>query len=295
MPRSPGRACFRLQRIVTTTGPALAASSAAITSRLGPDIFMLAARTTAEVRESALLPVAGRALRSTSCTRHSTAMLQHFGCAHSRCAATLHACFMSLAPCAVCSSPLAAPLRHLQLPSRCMTGIGCRHMSSACSAPAPPAAAKLPEKSESSASLRQSECVIFVHRAGSESAVLKAASDTIVGMLKEEAAIKLKLDAPLDTITLQLAVTDEDGEVTLVPLDGMDTIAEALAKASALLHRDNAPTSTRKLRIVVDEQGEGAPAAAPATGTGACTARALCVIVTVPTLWHRDAMAQGQG
>jgi len=194
-----------------------------------------------------------RCWRALRCARHS--------------AASLRACFLSLVLCAICSFPLAAPLLHLQLPR--MTGIGRRHISS--SAPASPSAAKPPKKLP--ASLRRSERVIFVQRAGAKGSAKLVTSAADVGDLVKDIKTELPslLDARLDSITLQLAAKDKDGKVTLVPLGSMDTIAEALTKASAVLGRDIAPTE--KLRIVVDVEGAAAP------GTGTCTARALCVIV----------------
>jgi len=182
-------------------------------------------------------------------------MLQQFYCAQSRCAATLRAYFMSLALCAICSLPLAAPLRRLQMP--CMTGIGRRHMSSA--APASPAAAA--PVADSSPSQLPSERILFVQPKGAKDwAALKATSDTIVGMLKTDIKKELELDARLQDITLQLAAKNAAGEDQLVPLDSMDTIAEALAKAF------NACTvlgimPEEKLRIIVDVAAPAKPMA----------------------------------
>jgi len=143
-----------------------------------------------------------------------------------------------------------------------MTGIGRRHMSSV--APALPAAAA--SVADLSPSQLPFERVFFVQRAGAKGSAKLVTSATDVGDLLEEAAIKLELDAPLDSITLQLAAKNKDGKDKLVPLDSMDTIAEALTKASAVLGRAIAPTE--KLRIVVDVEGAGAAAASRVVVSG---------------------------
>lgn len=129
-----------------------------------------------------------------------------------------------------------------------MKGIGRRHMSSA--ARALPAAA-----TSASLDADSSERIFWVKRQGSDRSVpLKTTRDTLVGFLKEEVANKLRLDAPLDLITLQLVAQpeDADGKERLVPLDSADTLDEALAKASAELGRVIAPDSEEKLIIIVD-------------------------------------------
>lgn len=92
---------------------------------------------------------------------------------------------------------------------------------------------------------------MWLQRKGAKSSVpLKAPSDSLVGFLLEEIDKKLKLGAPLDAITLQLIARDTEGKDQLVPLDIVNTIHEALIKASAQLGRAIAPTDT--LHIVVD-------------------------------------------
>ena len=90
---------------------------------------------------------------------------------------------------------------------------------------------------------------------------LKAASDTLVGFVTEDIKKKLDLSAPLGSIELRLAAQNKDGVAELVPLDSTATIAEALAKASAVLGRDFAPAE--KMRIVAVESVERPPAAEP--------------------------------
>ena len=75
-------------------------------------------------------------------------------------------------------------------------------------------------------------------------------------------------DVDADSITLQLAVKDAGGKDELVPLDSMDTIDEALAKALG-----GAIKPTDKLRIVV---GVAAPAAPAAAKDGACGRPTQC-------------------
>ena len=92
-----------------------------------------------------------------------------------------------------------------------------------------------------------------------------------VGFLVEEVAKKLKLDAPLDSIKLQLVATDKDGKLVtakdahgeplLVALNNMDTIDTALRAA---MKRPDEPED--KLRIIVGV----APAMPAASADGEC-------------------------
>ena len=105
--------------------------------------------------------------------------------------------------------------------------------------------------------------VLWVQRAGAKDyAALSVTVDTFVGLLKKEIKKELELSAPLDSITLQLAVKDAGGTDKLVALDSMDTIDEALTKVLG-----GAIKPTDKLRIIVDVAAPAAttvPAAAAA-------------------------------
>jgi hypothetical protein len=101
--------------------------------------------------------------------------------------------------------------------------------------------------------------VLWVQRAGAKDyAALMVTIDTYAGILKEDIKKKLELTAPLDSITLQLAVKVAGGTDSLVALDSMDTIDEALTKALG-----GAIKPTDKLRIIV---AVDAPAATLAAG-----------------------------
>ena len=106
--------------------------------------------------------------------------------------------------------------------------------------------------------------------------MLTTRGDTAVGFLVEEVAKKLKLDAPLDSITLQLAsadgtlftAKDAAGNPQPVTLSSMDTIDEALKKAAEATGRTIKDTD--KLRIIVDVLDvPEAPLAASADGEDA--------------------------
>ena len=101
--------------------------------------------------------------------------------------------------------------------------------------------------------------------------MLTTRGDMAVGFMVEEVAKKLKLDAPLDSITLQLAsadgtlftAKDAAGNPQPVTLSSMDTIDEALKKAAEAAGRTIKDTD--KLRIIVS----AAPLAASADGEDA--------------------------
>ena len=114
--------------------------------------------------------------------------------------------------------------------------------------------------------------VFWAQRPGAQgSAMLTTRGDTAVGFLVEEVAKKLKLDAPLDSIALQLAsadgtlftAKDAAGNPQPVTLSSMDTIDEALKKAAEAAGRTIKDTD--KLRIIVS----AAPLAASADGEDA--------------------------
>lgn len=100
--------------------------------------------------------------------------------------------------------------------------------------------------------------IFFVQRPGAKDlAAVMGAGDMCVGLFKEEVARKLKLDVPLDSITLQLAsadgtlfthVKDAAGNKQPVTLDSMDTIDGALKKAAEAAGRTIKDTD--KLRII---------------------------------------------
>ncbi len=103
------------------------------------------------------------------------------------------------------------------------------------------------------------EWVLGVQRKGDkDSAVIAAAGEMIVGLLKKEIKRKLELTASLDTITLQLAsedgtlltAKDAAGKELPVTLNSMDTVDEALKKAAKQAGREI--NIKDKLRIIVD-------------------------------------------
>ena len=94
--------------------------------------------------------------------------------------------------------------------------------------------------------------------------MLTTRGDMAVGFMVEEVAKKLKLDAPLDSIKLQLVATDKDGKLVTakdahgeplsVTLNNMDTIDGALRAA---MKRPDEPED--KLCIIVDVVAPAAP------------------------------------
>ena len=100
--------------------------------------------------------------------------------------------------------------------------------------------------------------VLWVQRAGAKDIAKLVTRASDVGDLKEDIQKKLELTAPLDSITLQLAVKGAGGTDKLVSLDSMDTIDEALTKALG-----GAVKPADKLRIIVHVD---APAATLAAG-----------------------------
>ena len=115
--------------------------------------------------------------------------------------------------------------------------------------------------------------VFWAQRPGAQGSAKLVTRAADVGDLVEEVAKKLKLDAPLDSITLQLAsadgtlftAKDAAGNPQPVTLSSMDTIDEALKKAAEATGRTIKDTD--KLRIIVDVPE--APLAASADGEDA--------------------------
>ena len=115
--------------------------------------------------------------------------------------------------------------------------------------------------------------VFWAQRPGAQGSAKLVTRAADVGDLVEEVAKKLKLDAPLDSIKLQLVATDKDGKLVTakdaagnpqpVTLSSMDTIDEALKKAAEAAGRTIKDTD--KLRIIVS----AAPLAASADGEDA--------------------------
>lgn len=112
--------------------------------------------------------------------------------------------------------------------------------------------------------------VFWAQRPGAKGvAPLAARGDVLVGFLVDEIAKKLKLDVPLDSITLQLAsedgtlftdknAKDAAGSPQPVTLNSMDTIDKALEKALG-----RPATSEDKLRVIVDVAAPAAPPPPP--------------------------------
>ena len=113
--------------------------------------------------------------------------------------------------------------------------------------------------------------VFWAQRPGAQGSAKLVTRAADVGDLVEEVAKKLKLDAPLDSIALQLAsadgtlftAKDAAGNPQPVTLSSMDTIDEALKKAAEAAGRTIKDTD--KLRIIVS----AAPLAASADGEDA--------------------------
>ena len=106
--------------------------------------------------------------------------------------------------------------------------------------------------------------VFWAQRPGAQGSAKLVTRAADVGDLLEEVAKKLKLDAPLDSIKLQLVATDKDGKLVTakdahgeplsVTLNNMDTIDTALRAA---MKRPDEPED--KLRIIVDVVAPAAP------------------------------------
>ena len=120
--------------------------------------------------------------------------------------------------------------------------------------------------------------VFWAQRPGAQGSAKLVTRAADVGDLVEEVAKKLKLDAPLDSIALQLAsadgtlftAKDAAGNPQPVMLSSMDTIDEALKKAAEAAGRTIKDTD--KLRIIVSAAPlavSAAPLAASADGEDA--------------------------
>ena len=116
--------------------------------------------------------------------------------------------------------------------------------------------------------------VFWAQRPGAQGSAKLVTRAADVGDLVEEVAKKLKLDAPLDSIKLQLVATDKDGKLVTakdahgepqpVTLNNMDTIDTALRAA---MKRPDEPED--KLLIIVSAAPPPPPLAASADGEDA--------------------------
>jgi hypothetical protein len=128
--------------------------------------------------------------------------------------------------------------------------------------------------------------VLWVQQVGAKSwAEMPISSTLSVARMVKEIKKKLELSAPLDSITLQLAVKDAGGTDNLVVLDSMYTIDGALAKALG-----GAAAPTAKLRIIVNV---AAPAATLAEGEWEECYVCVFVRASMSTGGHRDRRSEG--
>lgn len=89
--------------------------------------------------------------------------------------------------------------------------------------------------------------VFWAQRPGAVGSAMLTTSAAQVGSLVVEVANLLKLEAPLDSIVLQLVAKDKNGMDCSVRLNNMDTIKKALAKASKELGRPIHPKENLSL------------------------------------------------
>lgn len=129
------------------------------------------------------------------------------------------------------------------------------------------------------------EHTYWVQPRGSKAPVKLVTRAVDVGGLVKDVKRDLELSARLQDITLQLAALNKDKDEQLMPLDSMDTMDEALAKAKEVLGRNIDPTE--KLRILVDV---AAPAAAvyPAGSPAAVLLAALPFAKLEPVPGHDE-------